>query len=282
MKIKLFGLVAALSLAMLTAANAVATERRVVSVGGGLTEIIFAIGAAETLVADDTTSDFPAEAQHLPKVGYMRSLSAEGIIAMKPDLLITTREAGPKTVLKQLDSAGIERLELPPARSVDDLKADITKISAALGKAQEGDRLISKIDAQLRDLDEEKAKISVKPKVMFILSTGAGAPMVAGSGTAADSMITLSGLENVAHTFHGYKPLTPEAAAELKPQVIVVGSTTLEQSGGIEGVLATPGLAMTPAGTNKRIVAMDTMLLLGFGPRTVEAAQQLLHAVTQP
>ena len=80
-------------------AQAPAKMPRIVSVSGATTEIVYALGAEKQLVGSDTTSLFPAAALQTPKVGYMRQLSAEGLLSLKPDAVITTHEAGPAAVL---------------------------------------------------------------------------------------------------------------------------------------------------------------------------------------
>ena len=94
------------------------TPKRVVSVGGALTETVYALGAGELLVGSDTTSYYPEAAANSPKVGYQRALSAEGILSLSPDLVIMTDEAGPPPVLAQLNSAGVNMLTLNAGRSL--------------------------------------------------------------------------------------------------------------------------------------------------------------------
>ena len=88
-------------------------------------------------------------------------------------------------------------------------------------------------------------------------------------------MIRLAGGTNAASGFDGYKPLTAEAAVAAAPQVILVTTSGLESVGGTDGLLDLPGLALTPAGKARRVVAMDDLYLLGFGPRVADAVAAL-------
>ncbi len=252
--------------------------KRIITIGGALTEVIYALEAQDLLVGNDTTSYYPAEADKLPKVGYQRALSAEGILSLNPDLIILTEEAGPPPVLKQIESAGISLLKLKAGRSINDVKQNISAIGKALHRMEQAETLVAQINAESEKLNVIIEKQSSLPKAMFILQHGGGAPMVAGIDTAADSIIALSGAKNVVKDYEGYKPLTPEAAVSLKPDVILITSQGLEQAGGKEGLLKSPGVSLTPAAKNGHIIAMDSLLMLGFGPRTAEAALELNQA----
>lgn len=254
------------------------TPERVITIGGALTETVYALGAKDLIVGSDTTSYYPPMAEKLPKVGYQRALSAEGILSLSPDLVILTEEAGPPPVLRQLESAKIEILTLKAGRSLEDVKTNIQQIAEALNREETGAALIQKIDAESRKLTDSIATAKYKKRVMFILQHGGGSPLVAGKGTAADSIIALSGAANVVEDYDGYKPLSPEAAVALKPEVILITKRGLEQAGGKESLLNVPGISLTPAGRHGHVIAMDALLMLGFGPRAAQAASVLSKA----
>ena len=254
------------------------TPRRVVTVGGALTEIVYALGAQDVLVGNDTTSYYPPEADRLPKVGYQRMLSAEGILSLNPDLVIVTDEAGPPAVLAQVRSANVALLTLDAGRSLEDVTATIRAIAGTLGKRHAADALIETIEQTAAALARETAGEAPRKRLLFILQHGGGAPLAAGRATAADNIITLAGARNAVTGYDGYKPLTPEAAAALQPDGILVTAQGLEEAGGKDALLAVPGLSLTPAAQNGRVIVMDALLLLGFGPRTAQAAAELRAA----
>ncbi len=251
-----------------------------ITIGGALTEIVYALEGESSLVGSDTTSYYPVEAMKLPKVGYLRTLSAEGILSLNPDLVILTDEAGPPPVLRQLKSAGVNLRTLKAGRSLDDVKRNIKSIAKILHREKKAGALIRRIDKANETLSQMTGNTPYPKtkKVMFILQHGGGAPMVAGTDTAADSIIKLSGAKNVVEGYAGYKPLTPEAAISLNPDVILTTIRGLKQAGGKETLLKNPSISLTPAGRNGHVIAMDSLLLLAFGPRTVEAALELNQA----
>ena len=254
--------------------------KRVVSIGGGMTEIVYALGAEGLLVGSDTTSYYPPAAEKLPKVGYHRALSAEGILSLRPDLVLMTDEAGPSTVLEQLRAAGLRLLTQPAARSVAGVMDNIRAVGQALNRTEQADDLMAQITAEQGTLSKKTA--GPRQKVMFVLQHGAGAPQVAGTKTAADSMIRLSGADNVVQGYSGYTPLTPEAAIALQPDIILVTTQSIKQAGGREAMLKTPALALTPAAQQGKLVVIDALLMIGFGPRTVQAALQLNNEWNTP
>lgn len=256
--------------------------RRVVCIGGALTEIVYALGAGDRLVGVDTTSVFPREAQALPQVGYQRQLSAEGVLAQKPDLLIATADAGPPAVMRQLREAGIRVESVPVGYTPQALREKVRRVAAALGLPREGQALEKRLDAAWRELHAHLGAASSRPRVLFILAHAGPALMVAGRETAADAMINLAGGVNALDGMEGYKPLSPEAVIGGAPEVILITGEGLATIGGTAKLLDKPGLAKTPAARSGRIVAMNALYLLGFGPRTPQAVEELAQALHQP
>ena len=255
--------------------NAEDNALRIITIGGAITEIVYRLGNGNNIVANDTTSYYPAAAEALPKVGYQRTLSAEGILSMNPELIMLTGEAGPAAVLKQLQITGVEIFRLKPSRSFEDVLNAISQIGSRLGAESEAEELIQELTAKKQKLDATLSASMTEKKIMFILQHGGGTPMVAGTNTAADSIIALAGASNSVTGYEGYKPLTPEAAIMHAPDIILNTEQGLQQAGGKQSLLKSPGLSLTPAGSKGHVIAMDSLLLLGFGPRTIDAAIEL-------
>ncbi|WP_259127028.1 hemin ABC transporter substrate-binding protein [Rhizobium sp. BK661] len=254
---------------------------RLVSVGGDVTEIIYALGEQNRLIARDTTSMYPEAATKLPDVGYMRALSPEGILAMNPTAIIAIEGSGPPEALNVLKGASVPFETVPNAYTREGILAKIDRVGDLLAQPDKAKALEDKVGADLDAAiaDAAKRPESERKRILFILSMQGGKIMASGTGTAADGIIKLSGSVNAVGNFPGYKPLTDEAIVEAKPDVILMmnrgdGSGTTN-----EDLLKQPALALTPAAQKKAIIRMDGLYLLGFGPRTASAVRELNAAI---
>ncbi|MDO4636596.1 MAG: helical backbone metal receptor [Lautropia sp.] len=243
---------------------------RVVSLGGSLTEIIYALGAGGLLVGTDASSLYPAQARQLPQVGYYRAVSVEGVASLKPDLIIAAAESGPPQALEGLRRLGLRLELLPLTPALPDLQSRIAKVGALLGHADAASALIERIRQQVASATRVK-----RPARVLVISTHAGRLQGAGRHTAADSLLQLLGAVNLlADSHQGYQSVSAEAIAALQPDAIVTSQLSVRE-GGVNTLLARPGIASTPAARNRHVVVLDDLLLLGFGPRVGEALQQL-------
>jgi iron complex transport system substrate-binding protein len=250
---------------------------RIVSVGGALTETVFALGAGDRVVGVDTSSVFPARAPALPQVGYQRTLAAEGIASLAPDLVLVTPEAGPPAVLEQLAGAGVRVERVAADASLQGARARIVHVAQILER--DPAPLLRELDADVARALAFVARAGDRPRVLVVYARGAGAAHVFGRATAADAMVALAGGENVMTAFEGSRPLTAESVVTARPDVIVIPSRGLATLGGIDALLALPGMRETPAGRARRVVAVDDLLLLTFGPRTGTAIAELARAI---
>lgn len=252
---------------------------RVVSVGGALTEIVYALGAEAKLVGVDTTSVHPAAARSLPQVGYQRTLATEGVLSLSPTLVLATEDAGPPTVLAQLGAAGVTVLRLPGKAMSDLVPARIRGVGAALGKEADADALARRVERNLAALADALAKTAERPKVLFLFATSGGALTIAGRDTAADAMIRLAGGRNAVVEYAGYKPMATEAAIAAAPEVVLTTTEGVRQIGGPDAVLGLPGFASSPAARSKRLIDADALALLGFGPRVADVAWSIARGL---
>ncbi|WP_422136533.1 heme/hemin ABC transporter substrate-binding protein [Endozoicomonas sp. ALD040] len=258
--------------------NRSAEEKRIVSAGSGITEIIYALGAGDQLVAVDLTSNYPPQVNKLPKLGYHKQLSAEGILALKPDMLIGTDDMGPKTTITQLEMAGLEVESYATDNSAESIHKRIHSLAKLLDKEKEGDALWQSIENDLK-ASQQLAEGKDKPRVLFLLAMEGRNPSVSGAGTEANALIKLAGGFNPAEAqFNSYKPLSNESLLTLAPDVIIYSDRgrglTMEQLFDSQ-----PVLKQTPAGKNARVIPVDGRLLLGgLGPRTGETALSLAKA----
>ncbi len=253
-----------------------AAQERIISAGSAVTELILALHAEQSLIAVDVTSQLP-DGQQLPKIGYHRRLSAEGLLALSPTKLIGSDEMGPAPVLQQLKSTGVDIEVVNTQANVDGLKARIDQIAAILNKPQEAQQLKSLVDQQVQSLKANQPT-NQKKKVLFLLIHEGRAANVAGTDTTPDAIINLAGAINpAADKITSYKPLSAEAMVEMQPDVILVSGRSYEKLGGPEAIIKMmPLLAATPAGKNKQIITIDGSALVGgLGLKSLAEAKRL-------
>ncbi|WP_424179420.1 heme/hemin ABC transporter substrate-binding protein [Yoonia sp. TsM2_T14_4] len=266
------GLVVAVALAPAAFAD---TPSRVIAAGGSVAEIIHALGAGDRLIARDTTSTFPPALEALPDIGYVRALSSENLIAMAPDIVIAEHDAGPPEVLDVLQRSGIALVMAPQALDPDGVAAKIDAVATALNLPDAGAALQARVAAQLEQARIAGDALPRSPRVMFILSMQGGRLLVGGAGTSAEAMILLAGGTNAVTALDGYKPLTDEAAIAADPDLILMMDRGGDHAVVLADIIAHPALRLTRAAIDQRIVSMDGLYLLGFGPRTGAAALEL-------
>ncbi|HAT8532943.1 TPA: ABC transporter substrate-binding protein [Vibrio vulnificus] len=253
-----------------------AAQERIISAGSAVTELILALHAEQSLIAVDVTSQLP-ESQQLPKIGYHRRLSAEGLLALSPTKLIGSDEMGPAPVLQQLKSTGVDIEVVNTQANVDGLKARIDQIAAILNKPQEAQQLKSLVDQQVQSLKANQPT-NQKKKVLFLLIHEGRAANVAGTDTTPDAIINLAGAINpAADKITAYKPLSSESMVEMQPDVILVSGRSFEKLGGPDAIIKMmPLLAATPAGQNKQIMTIDGAALVGgLGLKSLAEAKRL-------
>ena len=250
------------------------TTERVVTVDGAATEIIYALDAQSVLVGVDTTSTYPAEAQSLPSVGYRRTLTAEGVLSLRPQRLIATTEAGPERTLVYLRQAGVDVQILPAMNKPEDLLQRVHQVAKLVQAEAPATQLEHRLKHDLAQVEARRQGMAPR-RVLFLLAAGARGVMVAGKGTQAQQLLDWLGLENVAASTPGYKPLNREAALMLKPEAIIIAET----APGVFKDADWPGLTDASASSQGRVLKADSMYLLGYGPRLPQAMNDILDLI---
>jgi iron complex transport system substrate-binding protein len=252
---------------------------RIASIGGAITEIVFALGEEKKLVARDSTSVYPEAAFELPDVGYMRQLSPEGVLSVNPTGILALEGSGPKEAIDVLKKASVPYVEIKESWDHAGIVERIRSVGKAIGADAKAEALAAEVDGKLKDAEKLTADVKERKRVLFILSMQGGKIQASGANTAANGIIELAGAVNAVQGFDGYKQLTDEAAIEAKPDVIMM-MTRGGSHGVTDGELFThPAIAATPAGQAKRLIKMDGAYLLGFGPRTADAVKVLAHSL---
>ena len=255
---------------------------------GSLAATVWGLGLGDTLVGRDMTTAFPGT-EELPVVtSGAHSINAEGVLALRPTLVITDGTIGPRDVLQQLREAGVTVVFVKNEPSFEGAAQLARDVAAVLGAPEAGEQLATQITA---DVDATIAEIAAiaptasddKLRVVFLYIRGtSGVYYLFGEESGADRLITALGARDVASElgWEGMRPVTDEAIVEADPDLILVMTHGLESSGGVDGLLAAkPALALTSAGQNSRIVDMDDSVVLSFGPRSASVLDALARAI---
>ncbi|MEO1036004.1 MAG: ABC transporter substrate-binding protein [Pseudomonadota bacterium] len=254
---------------------------RMAVAGGSITEILFALGAEDLIVAADRTSNYPAAASAFPSVGYVRALSAEGVLSLNPTLLIGEDDMGPPEVVAQIRGAGVETIVIPEQHSAIGILAKVRCIGEIVGRQDAAERLIAET---LTPISTKIAAQSARsrgtaPRGAVLLGLRDGAPLGAGLATSGNGLLEMAATENVFDTFSGWKPVSMEAMLQANPTFFVVPERGINDAGGLDELLKHPALRLTDAARNRQVIVLDGMAMLGFGPRTLESAAALADAV---
>lgn len=256
----------------------IGNAQRIVSLGSDVTEIAFALGGADRIIGVDRGSNYPAEADAKPDVGYRRSISVEGLMALNPDLILATEDIGPPEALEVLKTLSIPIVFVPVDNSGHGIERKIELIGEVFGAEEQGVALAKTVMAKFDATAALAAAVPSDQRKKVVFFHGLLRLTGAGAGTSAGAIINLAGAENPLDIYSGYKAVSEESLLQLQPDVVVMMSNG---AGGPtpEEVFAIPALANTPAGRNKALIVLDGAYMIGFGPRTADAISSLTTAL---
>jgi iron complex transport system substrate-binding protein len=256
------------------------TDARIVALANGAAELIAAMGYEENLVGRDIAST-TTELVDVPIVTSGHQVIPETIIALQPTLVIIDDATGPSSAIAKLEKAGIRIVSISQSWNLAELVIKIEQIGTALGAPQSAVRLKSALTESKTGNLVEASAADKELKIAFLYLRGTSSIyLVGGKGSGADYLIEATGATDVGaqKLSKPFTPLTAETMAQLNPDLILVMIGGLESVGGVSGLVELPGIAQTPAGKNRQIVAVDDSLLLSFGPRTPSLISELATA----
>lgn len=260
---------------------------RIVCLSKHLTEMIFALEEGHNIVACDLSSTYPDSAKLLKTVGYHRALSPESIIAMEPDLVIHSNDIGPETVLPQLEKVGLNIKAFGGANTIDSAKLLLKELGVFFHKELKADSIISKMDADIATAAEKLKSLNINdtPSVMIIHFGRANNVyfVMSGRGRVGDMLINLAGGKAAKYDAKGARQISAEAVAEANPDIIIATDFGYDQMGGMDKFITdVPGVSLTNAAKNKRIIRFEEHDLVYFGPRTGENIIKLMNLIHPP
>ena len=254
---------------------------RIVVLNGDFTEVVFALGLGDHVVAVDSSATYPEEVTELPQIGYQRRLSAEGILSMDPTVVIGNLNAGPPEVLEQVRSTGVPVVILDSVSTIDGAAQKIRGVAQALGVPERGETLATELETQIEEVRTLAAQAQDKPTAVFLYMRGIDSLFLIGKDHLSHELFEATGAISggaAAGVMAPFVPLTAEALAAANPDCIVVLTAGLQSVGGLDGLLQIPGVAQTTAAQEGCIVDFDDQYFGGGGPRMGKVLMDLLRA----
>ena len=239
---------------------------KLITAGGTITEIVFALGAGDQVIAVDQSSQFPNEVKQLPMVGYYRELAAEGVLSFAPDNLLAIEGVGRKEVVKQIESTGVKVVIYKKPTDADGLISLIQQLGRDLDKNAEAQALVAAFTASL-----PKASAGNTAKAVFLLSASERGLIAAGTETVPQLIFNYAGVENITAQHRGFKGINSEALVLQQPDFLVAPEHVVMGAGGKEKFCQSPSLSLLEAARDCRLLVMDSLKSLGMTPRLAEA-----------
>lgn len=251
---------------------------RIVTLRASISEVIYYLGLGDNVVGRDESTTFD-EAAGVPNITNGHQIAAEALLSLDPTVVLVDTDTGPPEVIEQLRSVGVPVVVFEPVVRIEDIGAHMVAVAEAVGLHDRGVELAGATQERLDDLDAGSEAVTTKPRVAFLYLRGnAGVYLLGGPGSGADAMIAAAGGIDVG-TDDGlgraFTPLTNEALVSSAPDIILVTTTGLESVGGVDGLVAMPGVAQTPAGRSRSVVSIEDGVLYSFGVRTPETVDAM-------
>ncbi|EON77442.1 hemin-binding periplasmic protein [Lunatimonas lonarensis] len=252
-----------------------ANEKKLITAGGTITEIVHELGYGSGIIATDITSTYPITMQELPSIGYRNQIKAEGILALGADILLVEKGYLTEDVVRQLKQANVALHEFEKPKDLNGTFRIIGELAEFLQVPDRGEKLSGRLREDIADLEAYLATVDRQPTAAFVMARGTETVFIAGEGTFAESLFELAGFRSVGKGFKDFIPLTPEALIKMNPDYLLFFESGLQSLGGLEGVRQIRGIEETNALKNNGILAFDGLYLSGFGPRVGKAALEL-------
>jgi iron complex transport system substrate-binding protein len=248
----------------------VTDSSRIIVLNEAIAEIVVSLGMQDFIIGRDATTTL-ASLLDVEEVSNGHDISAESVLSLRPSVVIGDTRTGPPEALQQLRAAGVAVLVAPEVWTLSDLPSRVEMIAGALGIPRAGDRLVDLTQRAIDDALRGVGAYADVLRVAFLYVRGtASVYLLGGTGSGADELVAATGAVDVGalNGLSAFTPLTAEAIVQADPDVLLVMTRGLDSVGGIDGLLALPGVSSTRAAATRAVIAVDDDLLLSFGPRT--------------
>lgn len=248
---------------------------RIVTIGGPVTDIVFKLGIGDNIVAVDQSSTRPEKVKELPQVGYIRTISSEGVLSMNPSLIVTTTDLGPPIAVDQLKAGGVPVLQVKDPRSAEEVINMVTTIGKALGKNEEAEKIARHLNEKFQQAKSRRQGKDIPTVVFFMNSRSQGAISAAGKDTRADTIIRMAGGQNAFVEHRGYKAVSPEVLLKIDPDFIFIASINGNDTQQLDAFIKDPALKPLNALREGRVYAADITTYLSFGTHIGDSVNDL-------
>jgi iron complex transport system substrate-binding protein len=249
-----------------------AAPRRVVALAPNLTEIVFAIGAGDSLVGVSDYSDYPPEARKIPRVGGLE-ISAEKVASLRPDLVLATREGNARGPVSALEAAGLKVVVLPTG-SLDAVLEGVRLAGESLERRDSAARLVESLSRRREML---RLRVRGRPRPRSVLLVWPEPPQAAGGGTFLHDVLTEAGADNLLGSRPGW-PVVSMEYLTTEPIDVFVLPASAETRPVFERAVSSGALSRGNARRARR-VWIDEAALTRPGPRVFDALEELAAAL---
>ncbi len=252
--------------------------QRIISLAPSNTEILFALGLADRVVAVTDYCDYPSEAKDKPKIGGFSTPNIEELVALSPDLILAT-SIHEKRIIPQLEGKGMAVFALNP-KTLDEVLEAINLIGEITGREEEASGLVAEMGNRIKAVTDKTGGLleSQRPRVFYIVWHDP--LMAAGSGTLQDDLIEKAGGINIAQDLAGYADISLEAFIAGNPEVMIAGGGHgSSEDLTFQFAKAEPRLNDIDARQNNRVYMVDSDLVSRPGPRTVEGLEKFAEFI---
>lgn len=249
------------------------SPRRIVALAPNLTEIVFALGAGDSLVGVSEYSDFPEAARRIPRIGGLE-VDAEKVAALRPDLVLAMAEGTARGAVSAIQAAGLP-VVVVPSGSLDAVLSGIRLVGARLGRTPEAERLA-------RDLERRRAevarRVAGRRRPRTLLLVWPDPPQAAGGGTFLNDLLREAGADNLVADRPGWPALSPEFVATAPIELLVIPDSDQTRETYARAFRSGP-LSRGPV-ARARVLRLDESALTRPGPRVFDMLERLAESLS--
>jgi iron complex transport system substrate-binding protein len=251
---------------------------KIVAITASDCEILYALGAGNTVVGRGEFCDYPAEVSSIPSVQSGADMNIEQIVALKPDVVVMSKMDQTTEQVASLEGAGI-KVVMSDAQNIAGVYTAIEMLGSVVGKNDEAKAIVDGMKKTFEDI-KSKVKGDGTKTIYFEVSPLQYGLYAAGSGTFMDEIATMLGLKNIFSDMSGWPQVSEEQVIQRNPDYIV--TTTMSYAGSpnpITELTGRKGWGDITAIKTGKVNNADSNAITRPGPRLADAAKELYNFV---